>query len=102
MVTRPILERDLEGYFTAQCKKLGIISLKLNVRYSRGWPDRIVVMPDQRVMWVELKRPGGKLSPLQAKIHTTFKQYGHVVHVIDSKEGIDHVLGTSRVSEESR
>jgi hypothetical protein len=95
MVTRALLERDLEGYFTLQCKKRGILSLKLNVRYARGWPDRVVVLPNQRVLWVELKRPGGKLSPLQTKLHIALLQQGHVVHVIDSKEGIDHVLETS-------
>ena len=42
MVARVILERDLERYFTAQCKKYGLLTLKLHVRFSRGWPDRIV------------------------------------------------------------
>ena len=95
MVTRVILERDLEGYFARQCKKKGLMTLKLNVRFSRGWPDRIVVLKDGKVMWVELKRPGAKLSPLQIKVHFELNKWHQEVYVIDSKEGIDHVLATA-------
>jgi hypothetical protein len=95
MVTRVILERDLEGYFARQCKKKGLMTLKLNVRFSRGWPDRIVVLKDGKVMWVELKRPGAKLSPLQVKVHFELNKWNQEVYVIDSKEGIDNVLATA-------
>jgi len=93
MVTRVILERDLEGYFARQCKKKGLMTLKLNVHFARGWPDRIVVLKDGKVMWVELKRPGGKLSPLQVKVHEQLGKLGHFVQVINSKEGINNALG---------
>jgi hypothetical protein len=92
---RVLLERDLENYFTKRCKELNILSLKLNVRYKRGWPDRIVIRKNGRVIWVELKRPGGKLSALQEQTHHQLRQEHHEVYVIDSKEGIDDVLGTA-------
>lgn len=90
-----ILESHLEKYFTAQCKKKKLMTLKLHVRFSRGWPDRLVLLPDGKVLWVELKRPGGKPTPLQLKTHQDMWSYGHMVYVIDSKEGIDNVLGTA-------
>jgi hypothetical protein len=95
MVTKVILERDLEKYFTAQCKKHKLLSLKLHVKFARGWPDRIVPLENGEVLWVELKRPGGKVSALQAKVHQDLNKLGHKVYVIDSKEGIDRVLGTA-------
>jgi len=95
MVTRVLLERDLERYFSDACKKRKLLTLKLNVRYARGWPDRIVILPGSQVLWVELKRPGGKTSALQDKLHKDLAQFAHTVHVIDSKEGIDNVLGTA-------
>lgn len=95
MVTKVILERHLEQYFTAQCKKRKLKTLKLHIRFSRGWPDRLVLARDGKVIWVELKRPGGKVSPLQDKTHKEMAEWGHHVHVIDSKEGIDDVLGTA-------
>jgi hypothetical protein len=95
MVERVILERHLEGYFTTQCKKLGLLSLKLHVRFARGWPDRVVPLKDGRTLWIEIKRPGGKTTPLQDKVHEQLRARGHLVYVLDSKEGIDNVLGTS-------
>jgi hypothetical protein len=90
-----MLEKDLERYFTAQCKKRNLMTLKLLVRFSRGWPDRLVLLPDQKILWVELKRPGGKTTALQDKTHKEMLANGHKVFVIDSKEGIDSVLGTA-------
>ena len=95
MVTKVLLERDLEAYFSKQCKKAGLLTLKLNVRFARGWPDRIVALENGEVLWVELKRPGGKLSPLQLKVHEQLNKLGHFVQVINSKEGIDLALGCS-------
>jgi hypothetical protein len=54
-----------------------------------------VAIENGEVLWVELKRPGGKLSALQAKLHENLYKIGHKVYVLDSKEGIDRVLGTS-------
>jgi hypothetical protein len=95
MVTRVVLERDLERYFSAQCKKHKLMTLKLNVRYARGWPDRIVALENGEVLWVELKRPGGTLSALQEKVLDDLAKLGHKVHVTYNKEDIDRVLGTA-------
>jgi len=90
-----LLERDLERYFTKQCKALKLMTLKLNVRYNRGWPDRVVIFNDGTVIWVELKRPGGKLSALQSKVILELRECKQEVYVIDSKKGIDDVLATA-------
>jgi hypothetical protein len=95
MVAKVILEKDLEAYFSAQCKKYKLLTLKLHVRFARGWPDRIVALENGEVLWVELKRPGGKLSALQNKVHADLAAVGHKVHVVYSKEDINRVLGTS-------
>lgn len=95
MVTKVILEKHLEQYFAGQCKKLRLQTLKLHIRFTRGWPDRLVLLQGGKILWVELKRPGGKVSPLQEKKHKEMAAWGHHVYVIDSKEGIDNVLGTA-------
>lgn len=51
-----------------------------------GVPDRIVLMPGGRVRFVELKAPGEKPTPLQAKIHDRLRALGFEVDVIDSME----------------
>lgn len=71
------------------------MTLKLHVRFSRGWPDRVVLFPNGKLIWVELKRPGGKPTPLQIKTIDQMQKYGQIVHIIDSKEGINRVLATA-------
>jgi hypothetical protein len=94
-MVKELLERDLERYFSTQCKKHGLMTLKLHVRFARGWPDRVVLFPKGKLIWVELKRPGGKPTPLQIKTISDMQRMGQTVYVIDSKEEIDRVLATT-------
>ena len=60
-------EREIEKYFVQQVKKNGGLAPKF---VSPGWdgvPDRLVLLPDGRMAFVELKAPGKKLRPLQVK-----------------------------------
>lgn len=50
---------------------------------SNGYPDRLVLLPQGRVIWVELKKPGGKLTALQLRRHEELKAIGHVVGTFD-------------------
>lgn len=97
-----VLERDLERHFSNTCKKLGLITLKLNVRYTRGWPDRVVVLPDKRVLWVELKTLTGKVSALQARVHLDLNSMRHDVLILRTKQEItDALMDAARISKES-
>jgi len=97
-----VLERDLERHFSNICKKLGLITLKLNVRYTRGWPDRVVILPDKRVLWVELKTLTGKVSALQARVHLDLNLMRHDVLILRTKQEItDALMDAARISKES-
>ena len=48
-----------------------------------GAPDRIVLLPGGRVLWVECKRPGARPRPLQARLHDQLRALGQVVLVLD-------------------
>lgn len=50
----------------------------------RGAPDRIVMMPGGRIYFVELKRPGGVLRPLQRHRLRELGVLGFEVRVIAS------------------
>lgn len=93
-----ILERELERHFSKECKKLGLESLKIIPRFSVGWPDRVVMLSDQKVLWVELKTLTGVISPKQHKIHNTLKSLGHHVLVLRTKEEITNALATASIS----
>ncbi len=61
-------EKDIEKFFVATVKTMGGRSFKWTSPQNRGVPDRIALFPGGVVIFVELKRPGGKLTALQAKL----------------------------------
>ena len=60
-----ITEADIERYFVARVKSVGGTAYKFKSVNHRGVSDRIACMPNGEAWFVELKKPGGKLSPLQ-------------------------------------
>ena len=61
------LEKEIEKDFVNFVKKKRGFCLKQNPRWYRGIPDRLIVMPGGKCFFLELKRPGGRLSPLQRR-----------------------------------
>ena len=60
------LEKDIERKLVETVKRHGGLCLKWVCPGWAGVPDRIVILPGGRVVFVELKRPkGGRLSGLQ-------------------------------------
>ena len=60
-----ILEKDIEKRLVREVKKLGGLCLKWVSPGNSGVPDRIVLMPGGKAIFVELKRPGGREGALQ-------------------------------------
>ena len=50
-----MLEKQVEQYLVKQVKTLGGLSLKLTSLI--GIPDRLVLLPGSRLVFIELKRP---------------------------------------------
>lgn len=60
------LERDIERALVGMVKRHGGLCLKWVCPGWSGVPDRVVLLPGGRVLFVEVKRPkGGRLSELQ-------------------------------------
>ena len=55
-----ILEKDIEKRLVREVKKLGGLCLKWVSPGNSGVPDRIVLMPGGKAIFVELKRPGAE------------------------------------------
>ena len=85
-------EKDIEEYLRLGVKKLGGIAFKFTSPGNSGVPDRLIVMPGNRVYFVELKRPGGRTSPLQDRQISRLKDLGCRVLVVDSKESAERFL----------
>ena len=60
-------------------------------------PDRLVLLPDGKVVWVEMKTEGGSLSELQKYRHTELRKMGHRVEVLWTADDVDQfVSGLSK------
>ena len=81
-------ESEIEKKLVSHIKKLGGIAYKFASPNRKGVPDRLCVMPNGRVFFVELKAPGKAPTPLQQHEHCLLRALGHTVLLIDSLEAI--------------
>ncbi|MBG9657833.1 VRR-NUC domain-containing protein [Cytobacillus firmus] len=84
-------ENFIEKKFAEAVKKTGSMPLKFTSPGTAGVPDRIVLIPGGRILFVELKKPGEKLRPLQEKRKKDFENLGFKVEVVDSIQRIEEV-----------
>lgn len=87
-----IRERDIEKYLRDEIRKAGGRAYKFVSPGNNGVPDRIVILPGGKIIFVELKAPGNKPTALQAAQITKLKALGCSVYVIDSKPGVDGLV----------
>lgn len=87
------LESEVERYLREQVEKLGGKCVKFVPDFSRGFPDRVVILPCGVLLWVETKRPvGGEVDPYQNFQHVLLRRLGQRVEVVWSKEEVDSLL----------
>ena len=87
------LENSVESYLRKQVEKRGGKCIKFLPDFSRGFPDRIVILPNSFLCWVETKRPeGGRLSGSQNVQHALLRRLGQRVEIIWTKEEVDTFL----------
>lgn len=77
-----MLEKDIEKLFRDEIKKAGGKAYKFTSPGNDGVPDRIVMLPDGRIVFVELKTDTGKLSRLQELQCKKIAELGQTVRVL--------------------
>lgn len=87
-----MVERAIEQRFVSETKKRGGLALKFVSPGMDGVPDRIVLMPNGRMAFVELKAPGKMLRPLQQRRARQLAALGFRVFCVDRIEQIGGVL----------
>ena len=85
-------EKHIEKELAARTRAMGGIAPKFTSPGFDGMPDRLVLLPQGRMGFVELKAPGRKPRPLQLARHRLLRRLGFNVYVIDGIEQIDSVL----------
>lgn len=60
-----MLEKDIEGWLNKQVKMMGGLAFKFVSPGNPGVPDRIYILPNGRVWFVELKQQTGRATRIQ-------------------------------------
>jgi hypothetical protein len=80
-----ISESAIEKKVVAHCKTRGLLTYKFSSPAHRGVPDRII-MGGCKVLFLELKRPGQKPTPLQERELSRIRNEGVQAEWADSVE----------------
>ena len=84
-------EREIEQALRRHIRKAGGLCLKFVSPGNAGMPDRLCLLPNGEIFFVEVKAPGKKPSPLQLKRHEQLKALGFRVFVIDGSDALAEV-----------
>lgn len=80
-------ETRVEATLRTEIKDRGGWAIKLLPSVS-GLPDRMVLLPGGRLIFVELKSPTGTVAPHQTVIHNRLRRLGFEVLVLGSPEAV--------------
>ena len=82
----------MERKLAEAVKAMGGIAPKFISPGFAGMPDRLVILPDGKCGFVEVKRRGEKPRPLQEARHGMLRQLGFKVYILDCAGQIEEVL----------
>lgn len=89
-------EKDIEKKLTIAVREEGGICPKFVSPGTNGMPDRLVLLPDGHMAFVELKAPGERPRKIQLRRHAKLRTLGYRVYVVDGAEQIPEVIRTIR------
>lgn len=83
-------ENEIEKYLVDSIESVGGQCFKWVSPGNRGVPDRIVLMPGQKICFVETKREnGGRIRNLQKYRAKQIESYGFKTFFIKTKSQVD-------------
>ena len=85
-------EKEIAMKLAKAVKDMGGICPKLVSPGFDGMPDRMVLLPEGRIAFVEVKAPGRKPRPLQEARLKTLRDLGFKAFVLDAVERIPAIL----------
>ena len=85
-------ESQLERKLCDKIKHLGGLPLKFVSPGRAGVPDRIILMPNGKIYFVEMKSSVGQTSIIQDYVFKKFSELGFKVHIINSVESLKNFL----------
>lgn len=86
-------EKVIEEYLRDKIKALKGKAYKFVSPGNAGVPDRLILLPGGKVIFVELKAPGKTSTPLQISQQKRIAGLGFTVYKdIDSKEKVNDII----------
>lgn len=85
-------EKLVERTLFAEVKLKKGLCIKLIPDFFNGLPDRLVLLPGKKILFVELKTTKRKAEKLQAIIHNRIRNLGFDVYVIDTVEDVHNLI----------
>ena len=89
-------EKIIEQKLVKAVKESGGICPKLISPGTDGMPDRMILMPEGRIGFVEVKSQGKKPRQLQIKRIRQLRKLGFMVFVLDGTEQIGGIIDEIR------
>ena len=87
-----MLESLIEQHLVKEVNRRDGLCLKFNSQSMTGIPDRIILMKNGTVAFVEVKQKGKKPRPLQELRMKQLRRLGFKVYILDEKEKIGEIL----------
>jgi hypothetical protein len=91
-VEQVILEKKVEKTVVKWANANGWLAWKLWGFNQVGLPDRIFLLRYPTIVFMEFKRPGGKLAPLQERIGKMLAARGFPWYTVEQVENGIHIL----------
>lgn len=85
-------EKTIEEHLVKAVRLMGSLAPKFVSPGLDGVPDRLLLLPDGRMAFAELKAPGKQLRPLQIRRKRQLETLGFRVFVIDNTDQIGGIL----------
>ena len=83
-----MLEKTIEKQLVNEVRNHGGIAPKLTSPSTAGMPDRIIILPEGKICFVETKAPGKKPRPIQQHQMARLTELGCMVRTLDNPNQI--------------
>lgn len=88
MLEKGVIEKKIENKLVSEVVKRGDLCFKFTSPHEPGVPDRIVITPDGRVIFVELKAAWGSLANIQKYQTDRMRAVGADVRIIKGMDAV--------------
>lgn len=85
-------EKQIEQKFIKAVEAVGGTAPKLTSPGFAGMPDRLVLLPNGKVGFVEVKAPGRKPRPIQVSSIKLLRRLGFKAYILDDEKEIEVII----------